>query len=96
VSDEGSVQVPIEAQRAGVGAINEILTELPDGTWTKVVVSRLGEADEFTEPPAQSLTALWVVLGLVATALATAVFLHWRARKRSGLPFAGWGQASEV
>lgn len=47
---DGVARVPVELQRPGEGSINEILAEQPSGVWKKVVVSRLGAADEDRPP----------------------------------------------
>jgi lysophospholipase L1-like esterase len=46
----GTARVPVDVSLPGVGSINEILAQQADGGWKKVVVSRLGQADE-DDPP---------------------------------------------
>jgi hypothetical protein len=81
---EGGARVPVEVGRAGVGGVNEILAELPSGVWKKVVVSRLGAADEAEPPEEPSNVGLYVLLGVLGAGLIVALVLRWIALGRHG------------
>jgi GDSL-like Lipase/Acylhydrolase family len=65
----GAVRVPIDVSNAGVASINEVLVERADRSWNRLVVSRLGDADEGGEPEEPSKLGLYLLLAAVAVAL---------------------------
>lgn len=72
----GRAKVPVDVSNPGLASINEILVEEQPARWQKIVVSRLGAADEAEEPPAPSKLGLYLVIGLVVLgAIATIAIL---------------------
>jgi lysophospholipase L1-like esterase len=78
----GAVRVPVNVSNAGVGGINEVLAEQTAGVWKKVVVSRLGAADEIDPPKAPSKAGLYIVLVVLGVSAGVALVLHWKSRRR--------------
>jgi len=64
--DVGRANVPIDVRNPGVASINEILIEEQRDQWQKIVVSRLGAADEAVEPPAPSKLGLYLLIAAIA------------------------------
>jgi len=64
---KGNATVPVDVTNPGVGSINEILAQ-QQGVWKKVVVSRLGAADEAVEPARPSKLGLYLLIAAIAAA----------------------------
>jgi hypothetical protein len=74
----GRARIPIDVSAPGLASVNEILVERQPGHWQKIVVSRLGAADEGAEPPAPSMVGLYLLIAaIVLAAIAVIVILVW-------------------
>lgn len=71
---KGNAIVPVDVTNPGVGSINEILAE-QQGAWKKVVVSRLGAADEAVEPAQPSKLGLYLLIAAIVAALVAALVI---------------------
>jgi lysophospholipase L1-like esterase len=71
----GDIRVPVDVSRAGVASVNEILAEQRGGEWRKVVVSRLGAADEGQFPGSPSKSKLHLLLAAIFLAIVGLVIL---------------------
>ncbi len=70
---DGRASVPIDVGSPGVASINEILVQGQPGAWRKVVVSRLGAADEAETPSPPSKLGLYLLVAAMLVVLVVAV-----------------------
>jgi hypothetical protein len=66
-----------------VGSTNEILTQHQGGLWSKVLVTRIEQADETDPPPAPADTAPYVLVAMaVSVVVLLAILAGWHCRRR--------------